>query len=168
MSKQQASRTQVVKIKGVSFNYVQFLWSGLGSVKQLQTKQAYSEAMRVIIELIGYLPDSIKSEFRDRAAQIALTMNAVKTGKVKELQQIPDFFIKGIFKNRLLQNYCSRSLSKFVDDLSTRLNEMGYMENVEKIEQGEDDWYREHRKEQAAKEKAKKKTEGSKFEDVVE
>jgi hypothetical protein len=149
LSQSSQSRAAVLKVKGVSFNYVQFLWSGIGQVRQAQQATKYSEAMRIIIELIDYLPNSIKDEFQKRATMISNTMSLIRGSKIDCLRKVPDFYIRGIFKNRILQMYCQKALASFVDELSTKLQSMGYLENVEHIEEGQDDWYLEQKKEQA-------------------
>lgn len=157
MSDYKSSKAQVVKIKGVSFNYVQFLWNGIATVKQAQSKKMYSEAMRLTIELVDYLPDTIKNDFRGRATQIAATMEMITSNALKCLKAVPDFYIRGIYRNRILQTYCSKAFSKFINDLSDKLNALGYMENVDRIEEGEDDWYRLHRQEQMKKKAAQQR-----------
>lgn len=175
MSQYSQSHAAIVKVKGVSFNYVQFLWSGIAQVKQAQTKQLYSEGLRLLVELVGYLPNSIKDYFKEKAKMIYHTMTLIKTNQLTCLQQTPDFYVRGIYRNRILQAYANQALSNFVDELSTKLNSMGYMENVEKVEEGQDDWFIEHRKQEIQKKRAetieKKKraaTEADKFATVPE
>lgn len=169
MSQENVSRTQVVKVKGVSFNFLQFMWSSYGQIKQVQAKRDYATALTLLTELIRWLPDSIKEEFRNRAIKIENSINLIKSGRLRQIQRIPDLYLRGIFRNRLLQSYCDVSFKVLIDDLGTKLNTLGYMENVEKITEGEDDWYAEHRKEAAAKKRAEKKkskqpkTEADKF-----
>lgn len=176
MSQYSQSHAAIVKVKGVSFNYVQFLWSGIAQVKQAQAKQMYSEGMRLSIELVNYLPNSLKDAFKNKVAMIQHTMTLIKTNSLTCLKQTPDFYIRGIFRNRILQAYAGRALSQFIDELSDKLNSMGYMENVEKVEEGQDDWFIEHKKQEIQRKRAdtieKKKKgqskEAAKFENVSE
>ena len=157
MSKTTQSRTQLIKVKGVSFNYLQFLWSGIGQIRKAQSEGDFAGAMGLMTSFIGYLPDSIKEEFRERAAQIRFSMNMIQTGRLKEIQAVPDLFIRGIYKNRLLQLYANEAFSAFIDDLTTMLNRLGYMENTESIDEGfSHTWMPQKQEEQKAKKKAKK------------
>jgi len=160
LSQETASRTQVLKVKGVSFNFLQFMWSSYGQIKQVQAKRDFATALTLLTELIRWLPDSIKEEFRSRAIQIENSINLIKSGRLPQIQKIPDFYMRGIFKNRLLQSYCDLSFKALIDDLGTKLNDLGYMENVEKITEGVDDWYIQQQKEQGKRQRAvaKKKT----------
>jgi hypothetical protein len=168
LSQYSESKTTVIKVKGVSFNYVQFLWSRLGVVIQAHSKGMFSEALRLVTDLINYLPDSIKEEFKAEANAIQATMNKVKTGNVPQLKKITDYYVRGLFKKRLLENYASVALNSFIDRLTSRLNDLGYMENTEKLQEGEDDWYREHNKQQAQKKRDKAATSKTKAGQIFE
>lgn len=139
MSESRQSRASVVRVKGVSFNYLQFLWSGIGQIKQQQSQGNFAGAMALLTEFINYLPDSMKDEFREKAQKIALVMNAIRSGSLKVIKDIPDLFVRGIYRNRLLQIYSSKKLSVFMDELTTKLNQLGYMENLKLIAEGQAD-----------------------------
>jgi len=85
--------------------------------------------------LIPYLPKSIKNEFREKVLQIERSMEIIRAGKVPQIQKIPDFYIRGIFKNRLLQTYAHEALDKFMDELSSKLDDLGYMEKPAEVDQ---------------------------------
>lgn len=165
---QNMSRTQILKVKGVSFNYVQFLWTSLGQIKQVQARRDYASAMQLLADLIRWLPDSLKEEFREKVIKIERSMNHIKAGTLAEIRRIPDFYIRGIFKHKLLQTYADKAFSSLIDELSTKLNQMGYMENTEKVLEGEDDWYALHRKDSDKKKRqaAKQKGAAGKFQSV--
>jgi hypothetical protein len=163
MSQSKQSTAAVVRVKGVSFNYLQFLWSQIGQVRSVQSQGNFAAAMKLVTSLIPYLPASMKDEFREKAQRIEESMNTIRSGRLREVQAIPDFFIRGIFKNRLLQTYANAALSKFVDDLTTKLDKMGYMENVKSVPEGtgevatEDSWLKlQTDKENAGKRRGKK------------
>lgn len=159
LSQENVSRTQVVKVKGVSFNFLQFMWSSYGQIKQVQARRDYATALTLLTELIRWLPDSIKEEFRKKAIMLETNISLIQSGKLKKIRNIPDFYLKGIYKNRLLQAYSDISFKTLIDDLGSKLNNLGYMENVEKLTEGEDDWYAEQRKEQMRRKRAAKKEE---------
>lgn len=170
LSSYSQSKTSVVKVKGVSFNYVQFLWNGIGQVKQAQAKRAYSDAITIVTELISYLPDSIKEDFRTEALKIQENIRRITGNNLPQIKKIPDFYMRGIYRNRLLQTYSAQALDSFIDRLTTKLNALGYMESVEHIQEGEDDWYAQQRREQTAKKqketRAKRTKEADKFSEL--
>lgn len=139
MSEAQQSRAAVIRVKGVSFNYLQFLWSGIGQIRQQQSLGNFSGAMALTTSFIPYLPDSMKEKFRKMAVHINTVMNAIKSGNIPAVQRIPDFFMRGIYKNRVLQIYSNEVLTKFIDDMTSQLNQLGYMENLKMVAEGEAD-----------------------------
>jgi len=165
MSESQQSKAAVIRVKGVSFNYLQFLWSGIGQVRQQQAQGNFSGAMSLIASFISYLPDSIKKEFRDRAIHIQEVVDVIRAGSLDVIQRIPDLFIRGIYRNRLLQLYSSEALGKFIDDLTTQLNELGYMENLKVVTEGEaderEDWIAIDKKRKAKTKRRRRKKEGT-------
>lgn len=164
MSEAQQSRAAVIRVKGVSFNYLQFLWSGIGQIRQQQSLGNFSGSMALTTSFIPYLPDSMKDEFRKKANHINTVMNTIKSGSIPAIQRIPDFFMRGIYKNRLLQIYSNEVLTKFIDDMTTQLNKLGYMENLKMIAEGTADegmdWIEiDRRRKRQAKMRKKKKEE---------
>lgn len=165
MSAGQTSKAAVIRVKGVSFNYLQFLWNGIGQIRQAQASGNFSGAMALVTSFISYLPDSIKDEFRDRANHIQGVMDIIKSGSLEVIRRIPDFYIRGIYRNRLLQLYATESLTKFIDNLTTQLNKLGYMENLKVVTEGEADptadWIAMDKKRRATEKKRRRRKEGS-------
>lgn len=139
LSQQRQSTAAVIRVKGVSFNYLQFLWGNIAIIKRTQEKGQFAGALALAIELIDYLPESMKSEFEDRAAMIRNSLNLITTGRLPQIQKIPDFYIRGIYKHRLLQNYGNAALQKFISELTTKLDNIGYMENTKVVSEGSAD-----------------------------
>jgi hypothetical protein len=137
VSSQRQSTAAVIRVKGVSFNYLQFLWNSIGTIKRTHDQGDFSGALRLATELIGYLPQSIKEEFKEKAAKIDYSLNQIKTGSIPQIRKIPDFYLRGIFKNRLLQNYGNIALKTFIDELTTKLDKIGYMENTKIVAEGD-------------------------------
>lgn len=164
MSSSQTSKAAVIRVKGVSFNYLQFLWNGIGQIRQAQASGNYSGAMALVASFISYLPDSIKDDFRDRANHIQGVMDIIRSGSLAVIKRIPDFYIRGIYRNRLLQLYANESLTKFIDDLTTQLNKLGYMENLKVVTQGEadpsQDWLAMDKKRRAVEKRRRKGKKG--------
>lgn len=130
MSSNIPRRTKVAKRKDkeVSTNYLMFLWSQIGQIRQVQQQGNLAGAMKMVASLIPYLPKSIKNEFREKVLQIERSMEIIRAGKVPQIQKIPDFYLRGIFKNRLLQTYANEAFNQVMDELSSKLDDLGYME----------------------------------------
>lgn len=139
MSSQKQSTAAVIRVKGVSFNYLQFLWSSIGTIKRTHEQGNFSGALTLATELIDYLPKSIKEKFKEKAALIDYSLNQIKTGRIPQLRKIPDFYMRGIYKNRLLQTYGNIALKTFIDELTTMLDDIGYMENTKVVAEGDAD-----------------------------
>lgn len=159
MSKASLSKADVIRVKGVSFNYLQFLWGGIGQIRQQQSQGNFSGSMEMLSQFLDYLPDSMKEEFRDRAKNISLIMSAIRAGSIPQIQKIPDLYIRGIYKNRLLQTYSHQALSSFMNDMTSKLNLLGYMENLKVVLEGDveqQDWIAEKAKREGSGKKKKK------------
>lgn len=160
MSASRQSTAQIIRVKGVSFNYLQFLWQCIGTVKKTHESGNFAGALKLAAELITYLPESMKSEFKDRASQIENSINLIRSGRLKQIQDIPDFFIRGIYKNRLLQTYGNEALKDFINNLTTKLDNIGYMENTKVVVEGsaevdEESWLKMQKEGQAQEAKGK-------------
>lgn len=161
MSEGQYSRASVVRVKGVSFNYLQFLWSQIGQIRQQQAAGNFKGAMALCVSFISYLPDSMKDKFRAKAEHIYMVMNAIQAGNLEQIQEIPDYYIRGIYKNRLLQFYSSEALKTFIDEMTSMLNQLGYMENLKVVAEGDlegdQDWIPEQQRRQKAERRKRRK-----------
>ena len=128
--------SKVRKVKGVSFNYLQFLWNGIGMIRKSQAEGDFPTALKLIATLIDYLPDDIKDEYRDRANMIIDSMNLIAAGKLVQVQKIPDIFQRHVFQKKLLVNYSIEALKDFVDSLSSTLDEKGYLITSKDFDEG--------------------------------
>ena len=139
MSSQRQSTAAVIRVKGVSFNYLQFLWSSIGTIKRTQEQGQFAGALALAVQLIDYLPESMKNEFNKKAVTIKHSLNMITSGKMPQIQRIPDFYIKGIFKKRLLERYGNAAFSQFISELTSKLDNIGYMENTKVVAEGSAD-----------------------------
>jgi len=166
MSTQRLSTATVLKVKGVSLNYLQFLWTNIQDVRKVHAQGEYAAALEKITQFIPYLPDSMKDKHADRAGQIQLVMMNIQSDAYPFLKEIPDFFQRGIMRFKLLQNYSRLALEKFISEMTTDLNNLGYMENIKEVEQGDVDlppeWLKKKIREQ--KEAAEEEQEQSDYE----
>jgi len=129
----------VIRVKGVSFNYLQFLWSSIGTIKRTQEEGNFAGALSLAAQLIDYLPESLKGEFKAKSVMIQHSINAIASGSLPQIKQIHDFYVRGIYKTRLLQKYSAAALQGFISELTTKLDNIGYMENTKVVAEGSAD-----------------------------
>ena len=115
----------VERVKGVQFNYVNFLWKEIAYARDLEKTGDYAHALRVLISLMPYLPRGIKDKFKDRARKIQETIQ-----KIEADTQGPYAFNRSLNRNRQLQIYAYAVYHNFMDDLASELDKRGYMEKV--------------------------------------
>lgn len=128
--------SQVRKVKGVSPNYMQFLWISIGKIRQAQSEGDFAQALNLSVTLIDFLPDEFRNEFGERANQIMNSINLIVSGKIKYIQEIDDLFMRSIAKDKLLSTYSKKALSHFITTLSTKLDAKGYFEIRSNIPEG--------------------------------
>ena len=80
-------------------------------------------ALKYALGLVDYLADEIKQKFRDKAKKIKAHMQQIEAGT-----QGPYAFNRSLNRNRALQSYAFKMLPTFIDELSTMLDQRGYME----------------------------------------
>jgi hypothetical protein len=136
----------VRKVKGVSFNYLQFLWGNYALIRKAQAEGDIPKALKLAATLVDYLPSALKTEFQKRADQILESMNIISAGNIKQLQDIPDIFLRRAAKIRILNNYSYLALRSFVNDMSTELQKRGYMESVDFADEGFGHTWQEHQR----------------------
>ena len=111
------------KIKGLQFDYRTFLWRALSKIWQAETEGYYDLALHYTLSLIKYLPRWAKQEFSEEAEKIR-----------QELRQVgrnvagADFVVKDINRNKIRQRWARDHLKDFLDRLTSRLDEKGYLE----------------------------------------
>jgi len=149
MSQSEFSTTEVVKVKGVALNYLQFLWgnTGIQGIREAQMRGDYAGALTKATELIRFLPDSIKQKYREMAEAIdgytrLVALNKVtvrdKDGReVNPFLSVPDLFMRLTKKRAVLREFSRQALLSFMDTLTSELNRLGYMENIKFVMQAE-------------------------------
>lgn len=115
------------QVKGVQFNYVNFLWREIGIARDQQNMGNHRGALRLLITLVPYLPKGIKDQFRLKAAKIMEKMR-----KIESNVQGSTFLMRRIARNREATLYAKRVFEEFVDELSSALDKRGYMEKTRK------------------------------------
>jgi len=138
--------SEVRKVKGVSFNYLAFLWSNIGLIRKAQTDGNSEIALKLAATLIAYLPKGIKEDFTKTADEILHSLNMITSGGMKQIADIPDAFQRRRYKQKILRAYSELKLHKLITDLSTTLQERGYMEAVDFADEGFAAGWQEHMK----------------------
>lgn len=128
--------SQVRKVKGVSFNWLQFLWNNVGQIRKAQIEGNISLALKETATLISYLPPDLKEIFEGRAKMIRESINTIVTGNLPKLQEVTDVFHRRNLKQKILATYSEEAFDAFINDLTTELNARGYMESVEFVDEG--------------------------------
>lgn len=145
MSSRQQSSAAVTRVKGVSFNYLQFLWKRLDLVAHAREQGNDAVALKLATGMIAWLPKSMKDEFMDESLQIQNNLQIIRSNRLKELQKITDLHERTHKRNWLLAAYSSAALTDFINKLSNKLDALGYMENTKTVtegttEGGDGDW----------------------------
>lgn len=139
MSSRTESSTAILRVKGVSFNYLQFLWKNLNEINEARQQGNTAVALKLCIDLCDTLPRSLKKEFRLKAIGINHSMLQIRSCSLPELARINDLHKRHRTRNWLLTSYSTAALSQFLDQLTTKLDEMGYMENTKITSEGDAD-----------------------------
>lgn len=160
LSERQLAKAAVVRVKGVSFNYLQFLWAGLGQIRDQQSKGNFAGSLQLGVQFIDYLPDSLKEQFREEAKKISAIQELIRADALPQLKEIPDLYIRGIYRNKLLQTYSYAALEEYVNGITSALNKLGYMENLKMVKEGDADvdmdWIAEQERRRKLGEKTKR------------
>lgn len=113
----------IEQIRGVQYNYVNFLWRELGKIREAETEGNYAVALERATTLIPYLPDGIKKKFTEKARNIATAINFLANNL-----EGSDIFTTNMAKNRAVQRGARVLLERFVNQLASALDKRGYME----------------------------------------
>lgn len=111
----------------------------MGQIKKARDEKNYTGALYALAELISSLPESMKKQFQDRADHIIYVIDLIKANRLQVLQDTPDFYIRRIKRDKILQMYCAERLATFMNDFSLHLDRLGYMENLKMIMEGQAD-----------------------------
>jgi len=110
--------------KQFQFKYENFLWLEIHDIRQVEKEGDYPEALRLLLSLFSYLPDSVKTQFRDRVKK--------EYEEVRKVLSVggTDFYTTQVIQNRELRTYAHKVFPPLMDAFSTELWRLGYMERV--------------------------------------
>lgn len=122
---------EVKIVKGVQFNFVNFVWKEVAYIREKERDGNYALALEVACSLIDYLPIAFKKSMQPEADNHLKTMENLRQN-VKGM----DTFTRHIVAQRTLQNYARINLQKFMRELSDFLDKSGYMEKRDDTAEG--------------------------------
>jgi len=120
----------VQKVKGVQFNYVNFLWKELARIRDLEVQKEYVAAFHLSMSLMKYLPNDIQAKFTKDIENYRNVMRAIPE---KVRSQAIDRFNADIRINDISQQYANKRLELFLSDVCKMLDKKGYMEKTAPI-----------------------------------
>ena len=126
------------KVKGVSWNVQQFIWSNLTKVLELKSQGQIVAALETLIDAVLGMPRHFKDDlgFRAEALMRRDSLNKIRLGKLPELQREPDLFRRNRLRTKYLQEYCSLAFTPFFDKITSALDKRGYMEMGDEVDEG--------------------------------
>lgn len=130
--------SKITKVKGVSPNYMQFLWRNIVAFRECQTQGDYASSIKLAATLISYLPEDFKKRFEKKAERIVESLNLISSQQLPQIQAITDPFQRHIFTSKLLNTYSFESLNGFIDELASMLEKKGYLEVKSYVPEGSD------------------------------
>jgi DNA-binding ferritin-like protein (Dps family) len=128
--------SQVRKVKGVSPNYMQFLWLSIGKIRAIHSEGDWATALNLAVSLIDYLPDEFKDEFGKEVDKVLYNIGLITDYRLTALQNIEDMFQRQFLMKKILANYSKAALSRFIKNLSKKLDEKGYYEIKTHVPEG--------------------------------
>lgn len=124
--------TLPVKLKGVSSNYLNFLWQdGLHRIWLYEQAEDYVKALRTLCDLIKYLDKDRQKQFIEQARTIEETLAKIQKGSNGH-----DYFQRRLNSRRQAENYARRQLNQLLPDVTTALDESGYYEVTREVDKG--------------------------------
>ena len=126
------------RIRGVSTNWLSFLWSHLIEVQRARSEGNNDVALGLCTQLIDWLPTDLKEKFRLRANEIQSNMNIISRGDLPSLMQETDLLSKYDLKRKYLRAYSEKSLKGFIDELCRQLDDHGYYTTKQYLIEGQD------------------------------
>jgi len=115
--------TMTERVKGVQFNFVNFLWKEISYIRDLEKSGNYARALQALCSLITYAPEGIKKEFREEAKKNSAKLRTTRG-------RGPSRFVQNIKRNEARQLYALSVFNDFMDRFCTTLDKRGYMEKV--------------------------------------
>lgn len=125
------SVAEIKQVKGVQFNFVNFLWKEMVAIRELERSGNYLEALRAAVSLIKYLPESFKKSLEKKADTYRESLAWIEAN----MQGIDQFNTRFV-RHRAMQQYASLALPDLMDDLSKFMDESGYMERRDDVPEG--------------------------------
>jgi len=115
------------KVKGVQFNYVNFLWKEISWVEDQQKKGNFALGLQALVDLLYTVPKNIYDQFKDKIERINREMAWLR---VKVRQDAIDQFNLWVLEPKVLNRYAARELPVLIREVCSVLDVRGYMEKT--------------------------------------
>ncbi len=122
---------KVLKAKGVSFNYLQTIWTILGQVIKMEAAGDYASAMKMLCVNVNIFTEDVNEALGQEAELIEKGMNLIINNQIPALRAESDLFLRGIKREKLLQFYSCEHLKTFKRKLFAMLESKGYLDQQE-------------------------------------
>ncbi len=116
------------RVVGVSANWLQFLWTNMGIIERYRQEGHYDYALGICADLVDWLPEDLKRQFKPRAETIRHNMEIITTAQLPALKLQTDVLARYAIRKRLLRRYAYAALLDFINKLSLALDEKNYYE----------------------------------------
>ena len=115
------------KVKGVQFNYVNFLWKEISWVEDQQKKGNFALGLQALVDLLYTVPKDIYDQFKDKVERLNREMAWLR---LKVRQDAIDQFNLWVLEPKVLNRYAARELPVLIREVCNVLDKRGYMEKT--------------------------------------
>lgn len=115
------------RVRGVQFNYVNFLWKEIAWIKEMEKQGQYQEGLQSLIDLLHTLPKNVFDKFTDPVSVIHKDIAFLRF-KVRDVAL--DWFNRIVLEKKVIQKYARMALTSLLREVCNELDKRGYMEKV--------------------------------------
>lgn len=115
------------QVKGVQFNYVNFLWKEISWITEMEKQGEYHQALRSLLDLFNRLPKEIFGKVQDQAIRIPKEIAFLRL-QVK--MRAIDSFNRRVVERRVLNVYARGTLRVMMRNFSDILDKRHYFEKT--------------------------------------
>lgn len=115
------------KVKGVQFNYVNFLWKEIAWIEEKQKEGNFALGLQALVDLLYTVPKNIYDQFKDKVERINREMAWLR---LKVRQDAIDQFNLWVLEPKVLNRYAAGELPVLIREVCNCLDSRGYMEKT--------------------------------------
>lgn len=125
MSMEGFAKTSGSTVKGVQFNYVQYVWKSISRIDDMEMTGNHYEALKALLRLLNTVPKDIYEMFDKEVTAIK---EALAKKRVGAASRGIDWFNKYVVTQRDLNTYAAIVLPDLKRAVCSELDRRGYME----------------------------------------